>query len=411
MAGYDYTALEEAPADAAAQQADASASGAGAAASGVGASSGLGSAPSEAQFIASVLEGIGAPVNTDNLDDMATWIHHESSSWNMDWNPLNTSYDLGAPDGIPAPGYPNDGTAGYPTPEDGVKATIGALNWSNFTAIKNALQAGNENPEQFGKTVESTPWASSHYNWEDWGAGVSPSGTAATGTSASTTGIDTGGGSTTGLTVPGLPGFPGSGLIGSAVASALEGKGNPITSIADEIGMLFTPEPYVRAVEIYAGSLCMFACLVLLGLSIAEKPLVGLLGGASGAAAAGAALDTLGPVGAVAGAAVRGSAKRKTNREAASQRAAAQAEQSRQRARRAARDGGIDAFRPTERRTSSASRPHRGLWSDSAGRYSRMPTRAEHAAADRRSHAQGRARDRDRRVAARTGHDTSGETF
>jgi hypothetical protein len=102
-------------------------------------------------FITAVLQGVGARATTSTVQAMNEWIAAEGGGNN---NPLNVS--------------PNGQLASYATEQEGIDATIAALNQSNMAAIKGALVA-DQNPEQIKTMVIQSPWSQDHYSGTTYG--------------------------------------------------------------------------------------------------------------------------------------------------------------------------------------------------------------------------------------------------
>lgn len=110
-------------------------------------------------FAKDVLQGIGAPVNANNLALIADWISGEGTK--AKYNPLATSMPMkGAVNAGVSEGF-TDNTAGvknYTSLQQGVDATVSTLKGSNMSSIVKVLQAGNTSKNDFENTVYNSPW-------------------------------------------------------------------------------------------------------------------------------------------------------------------------------------------------------------------------------------------------------------
>lgn len=129
----------------------------------------------EKGWIVELLDRMGAPETMTNVDDMAHWMSMEEP-WDDWWdrnNPLNTSWGAGDTAGLNS----------YPDLTAGNVATANTIEQTNMAPVLAALMKGDVGATAFGTAVESTPWASGHYDGENFassplsGLGLSHSGT------------------------------------------------------------------------------------------------------------------------------------------------------------------------------------------------------------------------------------------
>lgn len=86
-------------------------------------------------FADAVLSGVGAPVTPPNVKSIESWIGREGGGGAN--NPLNST--------LPAPGstgFNSVGVQNYPTPQDGITATVSTLENGNYGDILMLLRSG-----------------------------------------------------------------------------------------------------------------------------------------------------------------------------------------------------------------------------------------------------------------------------
>lgn len=106
-------------------------------------------------FAQAVLTDAGLPITQQNITNMLIWMQNENpvSNWAPRNNPLNASLGTSAA----------DGTAGYKDLATAASYTAQMIKQRNMSPIYSALQKGGASQAEFGKSVITSPWASSHY--------------------------------------------------------------------------------------------------------------------------------------------------------------------------------------------------------------------------------------------------------
>ena len=106
---------------------------------------------SKQQYAASVLKGIGAPVNPKNINTFIGWANAEGgTNWQRN-NPLNTSEGAGA-----TSTFNSAGVRGYPTPQTGIQATVKTLKNGLYGGIIQGFRGSN--PGAVGRAVANSKW-------------------------------------------------------------------------------------------------------------------------------------------------------------------------------------------------------------------------------------------------------------
>lgn len=103
-------------------------------------------------WIAGVLNGIGAPITTTNVEALKLWAGAEGTK--AQYNPLATTEP-----GQGASNFNSVGVKNYPSEAVGVQATVSTLNQQNMAGIKNALVQG-DNLSTIIAAINSSPWGS-----------------------------------------------------------------------------------------------------------------------------------------------------------------------------------------------------------------------------------------------------------
>jgi len=106
-------------------------------------------------FAREILRGIGAPISGENQRAMLAWMEGENTKAQN--NPLATTLP-----GYGGTKFNESKVKNYPTPEEGVAATIATLNLSHYTSVVAALQKGT-NPAELRGLVVATPWGTEHF--------------------------------------------------------------------------------------------------------------------------------------------------------------------------------------------------------------------------------------------------------
>jgi hypothetical protein len=131
-------------------------------------------------WIASVLQQIGAPLTTANVQALKLWAGSENTA--AQYNPLATT--LGSPaSGVSIPGssqFNSVGVQNYASESTGSAAMASTLNEPRYASIKNAFLNGNDLPGIIA-AVNASPWGS-HI-----GSGTQPLGTESTTAGATAT--------------------------------------------------------------------------------------------------------------------------------------------------------------------------------------------------------------------------------
>jgi hypothetical protein len=110
--------------------------------------------PLPAGWETQVLQGIGAPVTQQNIQNLDLWQRAEGGSTNNpdSYNPFNTT--LGTYGGSSTNSV---GVKAFSSWGQGLDATIATIEQSNMAGIDNALKANSPTP-QFEAAVNSSPW-------------------------------------------------------------------------------------------------------------------------------------------------------------------------------------------------------------------------------------------------------------
>ena len=140
---------------------------------------------SQEQWATSLLQRMGAPVTSQNLSAIMTWMQREGGNWknNASFNPLNTT--LGA---TGSKSINKVGVKAYTSWDQGLQATIDTLQGTRgagYEGIMAALQQGNSATAVL-QAVQQSSWAGkSHYGYNlASGPLVTSSGTASTSVSS-----------------------------------------------------------------------------------------------------------------------------------------------------------------------------------------------------------------------------------
>lgn len=106
-------------------------------------------------WASALLVDLGAPLTTNNLNNVKSWMASEetASSWLTNNNPLNTTW-----------GSKSSGIPSYASVIDGITATADTIKQGNgaFAGILNALKTNAPYPI-FKQAVVASPWAAGHY--------------------------------------------------------------------------------------------------------------------------------------------------------------------------------------------------------------------------------------------------------
>lgn len=133
------------------------------------------------QFASSVLQRIGAPVTSQNLSAMLTWMKAEGGHWGntAKYNPLNTTLTTGTSVNYNT-GKKGRGVQAFASWEEGVQATADTIQGSNFTGIYSALLQGNSATAVL-QQAQNSKWAVGNYGYKLASSPlVTPSGSAST---------------------------------------------------------------------------------------------------------------------------------------------------------------------------------------------------------------------------------------
>jgi hypothetical protein len=141
-------------------------------------------------WIVGVLNGIGAPLTSNNVRSLELWAGSENTA--AKWNPLATTEPASG-----ATSFNSVGVRNYPNEAIGVQATVQTLQQSNMTQIRNSL-VNNAPVSDTTAAINSSPWGS-HIGPNTTPIGQqSPGGSSGSGTSSSSQDC----GSSTGIKVP-----------------------------------------------------------------------------------------------------------------------------------------------------------------------------------------------------------------
>ncbi len=103
-----------------------------------------------AQWATDVLNKLGMPVTSENLEAMAAWAQAEGTS--AGFNPIATTQSMPG-----ATNFNSVGVKNYASYADGVQATVTTLTNGHYPNILAALQAGNS-AIAVGQAVANSPW-------------------------------------------------------------------------------------------------------------------------------------------------------------------------------------------------------------------------------------------------------------
>lgn len=118
-----------------------------------------GGKPAAQAWAQDLLQGIGAPATTGNIQVIYDWEVSEGGGGK--YNPLNQGPVPGHPELTTTGSQYGGGAADYASFQAGLQGAVDYLNMKNYASIKKALVAGDSSAAR--AAIIASPWAGSHY--------------------------------------------------------------------------------------------------------------------------------------------------------------------------------------------------------------------------------------------------------
>lgn len=118
-----------------------------------------------------LLEALGAPVNSSNVNFIYQW--EQSEGGGGEYNPLNQGTVPGNTSLTNSGNQYGGGSANYVSWNAGITGAVDYLHMSNYTKVLAGLMAGDGNAAKVA--LWNSPWASSHYGYgSSWSSATAP---------------------------------------------------------------------------------------------------------------------------------------------------------------------------------------------------------------------------------------------